>query len=187
MKHQDYSRWSPVIIQICKHFFTILSLDFVITACLTSRCFLPLLPLFLPRCFYRRKLPRSLQTGINRVRRCGQRGTSWPHCWLSLPQCPGHGRRWSMTSWAASPGEHPSWSGNMSTSTWTGWSGSSCCRVRKQICRKQLQNICSVSACLSWRGSVKVGHLREIHESIQMNSYHKWIITLTSVWSLFKS
>lgn len=66
---------------------------------------------------------------------CGQRGSSWPRRWLCLPQCPGRGPRWSMTSWSASPVERLSWSGNMSTSTWTGCSASSCCRVRKRQTR----------------------------------------------------
>lgn len=104
----------------------------------TSLSSLSLLTFLPPPCYVvlpapLRKLSLSLlQTGLIRARTCGQRGTSWPQRWLCLPQCPGRGRRWSMTSWAASPGEHPSWSASTSTSTWTGCSASSCCRVRKQ-------------------------------------------------------
>lgn len=78
---------------------------------------------------------RSLRTGSIRVRPCEQRGSSWPRCWPCLPQCPGRRARSSMTSWAASPGGHRSWSSSMSTSTWTGWSDSSWCRVGKQLVR----------------------------------------------------
>lgn len=130
------------------------SLDFVI-APLTSRLFPPAASLLsspvrgesahppcASACSCQRKPSRSLHTGSIRVRTCEQRASSWPRRWLCLPQCPGRRPRWSMTSWAASPGEHPSSSGSMSTSTWTGWSGSSCCRVGKhesfQLHEKQI-------------------------------------------------
>lgn len=65
-----------------------------------------------------------------RVATCGSRGGSWPRPWrLCVPQCGRRRRRWSTTSWAACPGQQPSWSGTTSRSTWTDWWASSSCRV----------------------------------------------------------
>lgn len=86
---------------------------------------------------------------------CGFRCSGWPQRWLCLPQCAALGRRWSMTSWAASPAECPSWSGSMSTSTWTEWWGSSYCRVGLfTSCRKTSGEQQLFIICLFWWNSL---------------------------------